>query len=505
MARARVMSVVCLACVGLGAAAAHNFCEVANRVDKKEVQPKDALRNSTITFGLPIWSVSSTLVWDRTNYQWKKPRKSNISLTAGADVTGMLEGYQIDVLEELVRHLGFTYEIRLTEGRRPTESLTEWLSRQETSYDYDVLMGNWNDAPKHRVFGFFVPFPLRDYSPVLVTSLHKERPGIWRTLTAFSQPLTPSLWCTMVGITLFTAGVMLWLEAKDGDEAGDEADGEQPELTRSFNGFMKSIWLTFCTVTGAGAHSPTTAGGRLAMWSWSFVVLVFVAAYTANMAMFLVVETASAGSLAGFADARVKRATLCVDRASSTGAALEDFGNGSLAIIDIDPASSSHHSIRHALLNGRCHGFVEGYSMVQKLMAQEEFNKGCKFGIAGEKLREESAGWLIQLLRGDCRHILFQTLGSTLQELELRNVLRKFRRMHLVAIQTMDQDCAAEARSPETDPLGIDSMAGVFLFHGLLISIACVGAKYYHNRQDKGCGEPLVHDGWTSSSGDVPE
>lgn len=470
-ARARALRVACMAYMELGAVAAHtahNFCGEAARVSNNTTVLLDALRGSSITFGFPMWNAITFM--DVATFNWKKgyaPTSFNI----GDDLTGKLEGYHIELLESLSREAGFRYDIRLTEGASGNESYTEWLSRVGPSYD--AILGNWMDTPERRLMGYFVPYELRDSSPLLVTRVHRVHRGLLHELTAFLKPLTASLWLALVCITVVTAGVMWWLEAGVALPAGDQGESE-PELSKSSEGFVKSIWLALCTVTGAGAHSPITHGGRLAMWSWSFVVLIVVAAYTANMAMFLIVKSSSAGVLQGFEDARHERSVLCVNVQSAEARALMDFGGGSLEFHDAFGASAA--DLRRLVLRGTCSGYVASKYDVEKLMAQEEFNHGCQFAVVGHPLRRTSAGWLVRLTGSECHHIMFETLGVLLQNMDRTNYLRQLRHKYLAHLTTVKDKCAFESIASESDPLDVASMAGVYVLHGFLSGIACAGA-----------------------------
>ena len=121
------------------------------------------------------------------------------------------------------------------------------------------------------------------------------------------DPFTPSLWgvlaCFVVGFGL----AFSWAERDVGD-----FEGMQPaERT------VTSIYLTLAgMLTGGVAHTPTTVGGRIIFLGFGWLVTLFLAAYTANLAQLLVVSSSSQSAYTSLADFSASpSATVCVPTA----------------------------------------------------------------------------------------------------------------------------------------------------------------------------------------------
>lgn len=56
---------------------------------------------------------------------------------------------------------------------------------------------------------------------------------------------------------------------------------------------LNAVFISFVQFTGGGGFAPVTGLGKLLLVSYSFVVMLFVASYTANLAAFLVSHPSS--------------------------------------------------------------------------------------------------------------------------------------------------------------------------------------------------------------------
>jgi hypothetical protein len=132
-----------------------------------------------------------------------------------------------------------------------------------------------------------------------------QKSRISKTMTTFLEPFSGELWALVLAGLVISSLIMYHLEAEDnpafrcvqtdvmGKETGGGAEGKKKKLGEAsepsdvsmelLDGLFFSLYLSLTGFTGAGGHSPVTRAGRVYQISWSFVILVVVAGYTANL------------------------------------------------------------------------------------------------------------------------------------------------------------------------------------------------------------------------------
>lgn len=279
-----------------------------------------------------------------------------------------------------------------------------------------------------------MPLGLLDATPSMVVRVQKESPSLWAALTTFLQPVTPDFCVTLLAVAFATAAVMMWLETS----CTPAEEGQEPELSNSASGLVKSVWLALCQFTGGGGYNPCTTWGRLTVFSWSFVVLVVVAAYTANMATFLIVKETTSRPLSGLLQARSKRVTLCIHQLDGVYERVNVYGKGAFKYYDTHGFSKAE--MRQAMSQKKCAAYVGPAYGVDLMLRKEEFNHGCRFGKVGEPIMEGWAGWMISI-RGKCSATLLGAMSAILKQLDETEVLRHVYRGALSQERNIKENC----------------------------------------------------------------
>ena len=177
-------------------------------------------------------------------------------------------------------------------------------------------------------------------------------------------------------------------------------EGGEVEMSIDREGALKSMWLSGLQFTGGGGYAPVTAWGRLLLLSWSFVIMVVVAAYTANLATFLIVQQKATATLSSFEDAQEQRATICSRMKWSIGEIVEDRANGLIRFVDVTTANASQ--VRKALDEGKCQAYVSYDDIGQLYLSQKSFNAGCKYGFVGGAIEPLIGGWPMSVISLGC-------------------------------------------------------------------------------------------------------
>jgi hypothetical protein len=237
-----------------------NFCDLPDKLRTGELHLVNALRGYNISalvrFDTRIWFHESE--------------------------TGEMTGLQAELMELVSKKGGFTWSVTSTPvSSSHGMSITDFL---DVSLNYFDVVVTVNMCTEERaVRGIQSPFPFCDMSVIaLQYHRHSEESG-WDVLGLrpssffrFTRPLSPGLWFGFLVVSLATSAIYLVVEKID------PKGRHHPRLHAMYQGLT--------TFTGAGSFDPVTRGGKLMSLSFSFVVLVLVSSYTANLAVVLVTQ-----------------------------------------------------------------------------------------------------------------------------------------------------------------------------------------------------------------------
>ena len=102
-----------------------------------------------------------------------------------------------------------------------------------------------------------------------------EEESFTERMGTFTMPFHANLWIAIIGATIFTGLVMVVVE--------EFPPSGQDDFELSTKGMIISIYLAITALYGISAHSPKSMFGRMVIVLWGFVIIVLIAAYTANL------------------------------------------------------------------------------------------------------------------------------------------------------------------------------------------------------------------------------
>ncbi|XP_022787771.1 glutamate receptor 4-like [Stylophora pistillata] len=206
------------------------------------------------------------------------------------DGTNSLQGYSIDLLKELSRLLGFTYEMypspdgfygALTENGTWNGMIGE------------IINGNANMAAapvtitetREKVVDFTVPY-MYYTDDLLVKKTSTEATD----LLQFMDPFENGVWIATLGVVALFSVVVFVLNYYSPYGYKDENGRGTSE---EFN-FFNSVWFSVaCMLQQGGDRTPRNLSGRILTGCYWLCILVWVSTYTANLAAFLTVKNAA--------------------------------------------------------------------------------------------------------------------------------------------------------------------------------------------------------------------
>eukprot|EP00435_Cladocopium_sp_Y103_P046194 s1236_g13.t1 len=295
---------------------------------------------------------------------------------------GKFEGLEIDLLDELARRAGFTYDLTFP-NTTAVESWTAWLKENLAAADM-VTFAHWTITPERMAFGAYSPYGFLDAGFMMVVMPPEVKNFTLNEVFSFLAPFTPGVWISFIGLTVLTGLAFQCLEASKNID--DYPDGSS-RLRNSPSSILKSAGH----VTGAGGFKPKTFAGKILVTSWTWSVLLILSAYTANLASFLV---AKAEQSAGFASAK-QAVALEKTFVLSMGAPDEEWFSSKFPNYPNLISENGLLSKGTALLEGKADVAILPRFEYDQAKQMADLNPRCTMKTVGEPLISFQSGWMV--------------------------------------------------------------------------------------------------------------
>ena len=244
-------------------------------------------------------------------------------------------GYDLDLLAEVSKILGFTYEVKGMETREG-ENWSEMLLRTVGQGD---LWMSWWARTAHRMNQTSMLAGHVDISPVLAIPPPSLPPDqdLSKTFTTFFDPFSSQLWICLIAM-IFLSGVTDWIL-------------ERPSGGLKFGGLTGSLYEYFGGVLFGGFSDPFTRLSCIYQCIVAFIILIVVSAYTANLASAMTISRQPEALFGSIDEVIATKTAACVAGSYS--------GQGTIEVLypslmyDKDTADW-FDSIDDGLLDGSC-------------------------------------------------------------------------------------------------------------------------------------------------------
>jgi len=357
-------------------------------------------------------------------------------------VTG---GYFVEVMDEVARKAGFTWEAYVMNDTSPLDIYVRFTDKVFAIVrKYDIFLGGVAIRPDRRISGMLFGFPLLADDPVLVAYVSVDDPSLLAIMFSFMRPFSVWSWIALLASFLIIAAVYTVIEW-----SGEDIKEHTPSQA-----LCQGLFLTIGSFTGGAGFGPTTRPGRFLTVTWTFAVLLLTSAYTANLASLLVVKGRTHGEVTDFKDAVRRRIPLC----SLPGGAHET----ALKQRYPDALVSDYHDFRsggNTLKELDCHGAVIGKSRWEAMKRQPYLNPDCAMDTVGQSLLTMQSSFAG--LDENCEGRLMHVLNAHIQRLYEEGALDEMydRNMHRIAKQ--DCDISMGSNIEEESALGIKQVGGI--------------------------------------------
>ena len=376
-------------------------------------------------------------------------------------------GLFVKIMDELANRAGFNWRDSFvaldpidadTDGKNWTD-LLEWSVQS-----FDVSVDNWAKTTSRMRLGVAFPEGWYDASLIMVERVDKssEEVNMWSFLTPFRFPV----WA-MIFVSVIATGIMYWVLERLNSNA-DEAKLENKPLT--------TIFLSSLTFTGHFDFQPNTHSAKMLSFSWTFFCLLVVSAYTANLASFLVAKQTPQFSIQSIEQAVRWQVPVCVLGASNQDELLvEKYPNIQLV------RKRSARAVYDGLNNGDCKIAASPVNTYELYVRTTDVNKDCLIKSPKRVIEIIPAGIATAVDSGTrCTSLVDNVIDLHLTQMKAEKFIEGVWNAQIQRVG--DQSCLAEESidkgltggedDSETVSLSLEEMAGIFILHGILASIA---------------------------------
>jgi len=398
------------------------------------------------------------------------------------------------VMDELAQRAGFSWRNSFgvvppinseTDGNRTWSDLLEWEVRT-----YDIAMGRWDRTSARVGNGISFPEGYIDSSVILVQSQNSNNAS--RNVWSFLDPFTTTLWL-LIGLSLVVSGLLYYFLERL-DPMSDAQDIEQHPGS--------AIYYSFTTFTGHNEFSPRTGAAKLMVFSMTLWALITAAAYTANLASFLVARNQPESTFRSVQEAVLVKAPICLQG----GASLDEYVSEtypSATLVRRDTGKDATMS----LTGGECDIALLPHSDYDTFRRDEELNSDCSLVWTGTVEKYVPSGLATAVDTGAyCTSLISHVLDFHILEMKTEKFFDRVLEEYHSRIG--DQNCLAdsaaaaaaldESGGEDTFSLSIEEMSGIFIVHFTISGIALLIAtvKYFSVRRktrlesvDDGCND----------------
>ncbi|CAK0904523.1 unnamed protein product [Prorocentrum cordatum] len=234
---------------------------------------------------------------------------------------------------------------------------------------------------------------------------------------------------------------------------------------------LNSLFMGMTSYTGSQPFAPRTNTGKMLSLTYSFFILLLVSAYTANLAVFLVVEQ-SVNVCNSFDTCVSDGRHVCV----MGGTELDEWLTGSYGHLD-----RSHKVVRttaspwSGLVDGECDIVVDSVIGYEIAKVSKDSNPDCTLSRSGEAtLQHYGGGWMTRTDYADkCTPVLRDALAVHMLTLstsgEIQGMLDSFLRAQQSQTACADSDGKV---STEVEGLDWDAMLGPLVIHAIGVALA---------------------------------
>ena len=333
-------------------------------------------------------------------------------------------------------------------------------------------MGRWDRTSERLRSQISFPESWYDASIVMIEYVDPTSATTKLDLFSFLTPFDLSVWGLILA-TIVGSGLVYYLLEKMNAASDERSLEEEPTA---------AVYYSAIAFTGHLEFRPQTHAARLLVFSLSLSALIVAAAYTANLASFLVaLRTLPSSTLESVQDAVAQRAPICLQASVALDQYITNQYPSAILV-----RKESEADVYRGLLQGECVVAVVPKSSHEIYLKNSEINSDCGLTWQGRVEKFVPSGLANRVDAGNlCTSLAGHVLDLHLLEMDADGFLEEVWEEHIQRVGS--QNCLAEQSSAgpsgevedgDMYSLSIQEMSGIFIVHAVLTSIAVLLAMF---------------------------
>lgn len=348
--------------------------------------------------------------------------------------------------------------------------LLEW-----TTHTYDVSVDWWASSVERMALGVAFPESWYDASIIMVGKKDRSESTAfdpWAWLTPFDR----GVWILIL-VSIVASGLVYWcLELIDPNS----------DKRRLENDPIDTTFLVAIAFTSHFEFHPRTHAARLFTFSVAFWALLVGAAYTANLASFLVVRNQPTLEFTSVAEAVRLNLPLCTYASTQADVAVSQaFPQANIVRKELI------EQVYEGVSSGECAVAITTVSSWNYFERVSTTNGNCDLEWIGRTFQFVPAGFATVADSGTyCTSLLRDVINYHFLRMKTEGFLEEAWNEHLT--KTTDWNCNAQGTNTneadgDSGQLTLQNMGGVFIFHAMLTGGALLLALVtkYRDHQKK--------------------
>jgi len=375
------------------------------------------------------------------------------------------------LLDELARLGEFTWRNTYAVTPAPINGKTWTNLLQWTTETYDVSTDWWASSLVRMSLGVNFPEGWYDASIIMVGKKNKSSSDVFQ-MWVWLAPFDRWTWCLIVVTIVLSGYTYCLLEMID-----TKSDRDQLQ-----NSPLETIFLAAITFTTHFEFKPRTHPARLFTFSVSFWAMIMAAAYTANLASFLVVKHTPNLQLSSVEDAVRNRVRICVYGNTQAAEALKRVHPNARVIPKV-----KEEEIFEGVLQGDCVVALTTVSSWEFWERDANINGECNLEWIGRKFRNVAAGFATRADSGTlCSSLIKDVLNILFLKMKEEGFIEQAWNNHLAKTGIIDCQDPNLSKEDEIEDaaMNVKNMGGIFMLH-LILSAAAIISALIHKWYDK--------------------
>lgn len=249
-------------------------------------------------------------------------------------------------------------------------------------------------------------------------------------------------------------------------------------------GIEESVFYAAFAFNGHSVHEPKSRATRIFVFSMAFFYLLIVAAYTANLASFLVEKNKGKIVINDVQDAIRNELTFCVWKGTGMDEILQTYNM---------PKSKIHRTLNPgdeylALLEGKCDIIFTTSGDWEMQRRDMKYNPGCNLELVGRIVKIQSAGFSVRDSEQYCTSLLRNVFDLHITEMKNDLTLEDMWENYLnngATNKCSETRASANNQNKDYGKLTISNMSSIFVWHTLAIMAALFFSLFRFWRQPK--------------------